>query len=450
MQRDRSRTWSARVLGLSAALMGAGVASAQPSGPPPPIRLTLDEAIARGLAASHRLADLEARHDGADAVASQRHAALLPQVAAQAGYMRTNHVDTFGVALPNAPLKVIYPDVPDNYRTRLDVQYPIYTAGRLDALERAARAEAQASLEDLAAARADLRLEITRAYWALVTAGEALGVVDESLARMDAHVLDVRHQLDAGLVPPDALSSAEAQRSRQRMLTIQARATREIAESDLARLVGLEPGAAVDPAAVFEPPQPEPTAFLSLVADARDHRPERTALTRRIGAATDRVNAASAGVKPVVAAGGGVDYARPNPRIFPRAEEWKPSWDASVNLTWSLFDGGRVHAEVAEASALRRSAQARLADFDNSLTAEVRQRTVDLNASLAAVDAAADAIRAAEDARRAVGDRFKAGVATSTDVLDAQVALLQARLDRVQAVAAARLAEARLARALGR
>jgi len=43
-----------------------------------------------------------------------------------------------------------------------------------------------------------------------------------------------------------------------------------------------------------------------------------------------------------------------------------------------------------------------------------------------------------------------AGVATSTDVLDAQVAVLQAALDRTQAVANARLAEARLARALGR
>ena len=56
--------------------------------------------------------------------------------------------------------------MPDNFRTRLDLQWLIYTGGRLDALERAARAERQASGEDLAAARADLRLEITRAFWA--------------------------------------------------------------------------------------------------------------------------------------------------------------------------------------------------------------------------------------------------------------------------------------------
>ena len=49
-----------------------------------------------------------------------------------------------------------------------------------------------------------------------------------------------------------------------------------------------------------------------------------------------------------------------------------------------------------------------------------------------------------------VGERFAAGVATSTDVLDAQVALLQAELDRTRALASVRLAEARLRAGVGR
>ena len=47
-------------------------------------------------------------------------------------------------------------------------------------------------------------------------------------------------------------------------------------------------------------------------------------------------------------------------------------------------------------------------------------------------------------------ERFLAGVATSADVLDAQVALLQAELDRTQALAGGRIAEARVIRAVGR
>jgi outer membrane protein len=115
-----------------------------------------------------------------------------------------------------------------------------------------------------------------------------------------------------------------------------------------------------------------------------------------------------------------------------------------------LFDGGRTRAETAEASAAARGTRERLAEFDSVLTVEIRQRINELVASRAAIEAATDAVRSATEARRVIGERFAAGVAVSVDVLDAQVALLQAGLDRTQAIATARLAEARLDRALGK
>jgi outer membrane protein TolC len=418
--------------------------------PAAPIVLTREDAIARGLSASHRLAEAVARGEAAEAATLERHAALLPQIAGQAGYTRTNHVDEFGILLPNNQVRIIYPDVPDNYRARLDLQWPIYTAGRLGALERAARSEAAASADDLAAARADLRLEITRAYWALVTAAESVHVVDESVKRVGAHLRDVRNQLNAGLVAPNEVLSVEAQESRQRMLSIQARAMREVAEAELGRLIGVEPGTPIQPVSTLDAPPPESGQTATLVAAARQQRAERAALTRRVDAADERQTAAAAGRKPTIAVGGGLDYARPNPRIFPREAAWRESWDASINVNWPLFDGGRSRAELAGAAAMKRAAGERLAEFDAALAVEVRQRASELDASRAAVDAASDAVRAAAEASRVVGDRFNAGVATSTDRLDAQVAQLQADLDRTQALANARLAEARLARAVGR
>lgn len=426
---------------------------------PSTISLTLEEAITRGLATSHRLAEAAARGEAATAVADARRAAALPAAAAQAGYTRTNHVDTFGILLPNNQLKVIYPDLPDNYRTRLDLQWAIYTSGRLGALERAARAEASAWGDDLNAARADLRLEITRAYWALVTSIESQRVVQQSLTRMDAHLRDVRNQFNAGLVPPNEVSSVEAQESRQRMLSVQARVTRDVAQADLAHLIGTAPGTPIQPVSALEPPAVSDArdattastrAVLAMVDEARVARADRAALAKRVAAADERREAAATGNKPTVGVSGGFDYARPNPRIFPRQAAWRESWDASVSLNWPLFDGGRTRAEVAEAAATKRAAGERLADFDLALAVEVQQRASELESSRAAISAADDAVRSAGEARRVVGDRFGAGVATSTDVLDAQVALLQAELDRTQAVANARLAEARLARALGR
>ena len=415
----------------------------------PRLRLTLDEAIRQGFEASHRLAEAVARGDAVRAVVDERRAGVRPQVSAQAGYVRTNHVDVFGVPLPNSPLRVIYPDVPDNYRTRLDLQWPVYTGGRADALERAARAEAAASADDVALARTELRLDVTRAYWALVTASESQRVVEESLSRVRAHLDAVRRQLDAGLLPPSDVLSVEAQESRQRMLSIQARGAQQVAEAELARLIGA-PGAALDPASALDAP-PAPTAALpDLVEEARRNRAERAALQKRLAASEERQTAAAAASKPTIGLSGGVDYARPNPRIFPRAEAWKSSWDAGVSAVWPLFDGGRVRAEVAEASALTRATRERLAEFDSVLAVEVRQRLSELESSRAAIEAAGESVRSASEARRVIGERFAAGVAASLDVLDAQVALLGAELDRTQVIANTRVAQARLDRAIGR
>ena len=120
-----------------------------------------------------------------------------------------------------------------------------------------------------------------------------------------------------------------------------------------------------------------------------------------------------------------------------------------MNLNWSLFDGGRTRAEMAEAAANQRAAEERLKEFDVTVDADVRERAADLSSAQAAIAAAEVGVRSAEEARRVVADRFSAGVATNTDVIDAQLSLLQAELDRTRAFANVHLAAARLDRATG-
>lgn len=413
-------------------------------------RVTLEDAIARGIANSQRLAELLARREGAEAAEAGRRAAAWPLVALISGYTRTNHVDEFGIAVPGLPPRIIYPDIPDNVRARLDLQWPVYTGGRTGALERAARAEREAAGEDLTAARSDLRLEIARAFWALVTARETEEVVARSLDSMDAHVSDLRARLEQGLIPPNDVLSAEAQRSRARLLAIEAGNARAVADADLRRLLGVEGDGAIEPLAVLAPAPVPSGSAANLVELARNERPERRALASRVEASEARGVAAAAGARPQVAVAGGYDYARPNTHIFPRSREWRDSWDVSVNVSWLLWDGGRRRAEYAEALAGVRGAQFRVADFDRQVAFEVRQRWLEVDSSRAAVTAADDGVRSATEARRVVGERFNAGVAINTDVLDAEIAWLQAGLDRTRALANARLAEARLARAVGR
>ncbi len=417
----------------------------------PVLTLTLAEARARALDASHRLAEVRARAAAAGAVVDAREAAERPILAAQAGYTRTNHVTPYFVPGPIGVLpRVLYPDVPDNYRTRLDVQWPIYTGGRTDALVRAAQAEASAAKAETEVSRADLRLEVTRAFWSVVTARATVLVLEQALSRADSNVGDARARLTAGLVPPNEVASAEAQAARQRMLLVEARNLRDVASADLARLVGADPGQQVEPRATLDDAAAPVPARDKLVAEARGQRGERMAIEQRVTVAQEGRLAAEATRRPQVAVGGGVDYARPNPKIFPRANQWDESWDAGVSVSWSLWDGGRAAAEKAQATHQGEAARQRLLDFDATLDVELRQRSLEIASGEAAISAADEAIRAATEARRVVGERYQAGVIAQSEVLDAELALVQAQLDRTRALANVRLAEARLDRALGR
>ena len=117
-----------------------------------PIRLTVADAVTRGLETSHRLAEIRARQTGAQATVRVAHVSDQPTVSANAGYSRTNHVPIFGF-IQNGVFRILYPDIPDNVVSRVSFAWPIYTAGRTDALERAADAEAKAVGADLDAAR---------------------------------------------------------------------------------------------------------------------------------------------------------------------------------------------------------------------------------------------------------------------------------------------------------
>jgi len=436
---------------ITAALVVGVVGSAAAQGPPT-LPLTLEDALAKAVETSHRLAEARAHETAAQAGVAVRQSAERPTVTASAGYTRTNHVLPFSVPSPSGIPLLVYPDVPNNYTTRLEMRWPIYTGGRTDALERAARAEAEAVGAERRTAQADLRLEVTRAYWALVTARASLDVLEQGVARSQAHVTDANQRFTAGLVPPNEVSSAAAQEARSRMLAIEARTQRDVTSAELARLIGVAPDQPLDPTGDLGRPTPASPGqpIGPLVESARAARHERRALEQRVTVADAQRDAAAAGRLPTIQFLGGVDYARPNPKIFPRADVAQDSWDVGVGATWSLWDGGRTVAEVAQARAVSQAASERLAEFDSQLGVEVRQRALEVESAVASVAAATSGVTAAADARRVVDERYRAGVIAGIEVLDAEYALLQAQLDLTRAQATVRLAEAQLTRALGR
>ncbi len=442
-----------------ALLVALPCAAAQQSSPPPAasgpgpatLHLSLAETIDRARASSPRLGQLRALRDASDAVMHGAKAERLPLVDVTASYTRYSGVPELVAPFPPpAGPTTIFPNLPNSYASRLGVSVPLYTGGRLAQQVVAAGREHDAAEKDLAAGAADLVLDTTAVYWDLVTAIESERVLSEAVASYEAHLKDAGNRKRLGIASHSEFLAVQVERDRAELARLRAANEVEVVGANLSRILGLPTGTRIEPHDPLDGPAPAQEATPDLIGAALAARPERAALKARIDAADARARAARADRRPQARFGAGYDYANPNRRILPPVDRWQDSWDVSVTLSFRVFDGGRTAAAVAQRSAQAEAARQQLDDLERRIRYEVTERALDLKTAAAAVEVAARNVEAAQESRRESADRYRAGLVPSSELLDAEVALLRAGLDRAEAQAKLRLAQVALDRAVGR
>lgn len=436
-----------KLLALAAAGLAAfGAAGAHAE----TLKLSLADALERARTNSPRLAQLDALQDAAAAGRAAAGANERPWVDLSASYMRQSDTPEFAAPLPGLGTTVLYPNLPDVLRSRAAVNAPLYTGGRTPQLVAAADHELAAARKDREAGRADLALETTAAYWSLVTAREGARVLTEAIASYDAHLVDARHRQEAGLAAANEVLAVQVERDRAELDRIVADHGAQLAEANLARLLGLASGISIEPTDGLSSVPPPPAPLDELVQRALDARPERAALAARAQAADARAQAALSGARPQVLLSAGYDFADPNRRFFPLADSWRTSWDAGVFASWTVLDAGRSRAAAAQARAQAAADRAALVDLEQHIRLEVKQRYLDLSTAAAAVATMEQSVGSARENRRVSEERYRAGVSPSSELLDAETALLRAQLAVTEAEAQRHIADAGLARAVGK
>ena len=421
---------------------------------PAPLDLSVEDAVRMGIDHAPRMVDARAKTEAASQNVRALVAMALPSATAQMQYLRWSHVPEFLIPDGAGGLRILYPDIPNNYRGRVEVSAPIYTFGRIKSTVTAARDDVTAAQAGERLAASDVSFEVMRAYWLLATVRENVNVLVQSLARTDAWVGDVQARVDTGLLPPNEVQSARAQRARQQVRLLQAQNDEALAELVLARLIGVPAGTSIRTATPVDRPLPQAVELETLstdqlIARATGQRADHAGLTAQSDGLRQSAKATIANLNPYAMALGVVEPARPNQRFVPPIDAWHTSWTVDLKFVWPFYDGGRSKAQAAALTAQANGVDARRDDLDSAIALEIRQRLLDLRFGRAQIDAASEGVAAAAEARRVVGERFAAGVALSSEVLDAQVALLEAQLERTRLYAALRLTEAQLIHAAG-
>ncbi|MFW5738741.1 MAG: TolC family protein [Myxococcota bacterium] len=420
---------------------------------PQPGGLTADEVALRAVRVAPEVEGAKASADEAREAAARARTQFIPNLDLLASYTRLSDIDRpdLGVG-PGASSGDLFPVILDNYLLRASLTMPVsdYFFTILPRYESAAHMAAVATLR-AEAERENIALQAKQALYQYIRAKASAAVALQSVTLIEQNVRDLEAGLRAGTIPRSDLTQARARLAEARVESLRANGQIDVTEMRLRRLLDLpiERPVVIGEAVATNPP-PLPASQTVLLRTALAQRPEVRAMRKLVAARTESVNAEQGAYLPSLSLSGRVDYANPNPRVFPQQAEFRSSWQATAAVSWSptaLF--GTSH-RVDEARARAAQARADLAALEDGTAIEATDARVAFFVALESIGAARDGVESALTAYHDRSARLRVGEATITQVLEAESSLRQAQLLLVDAYVALRIAQARLEHLVGR
>jgi outer membrane protein TolC len=308
---------------------------------------------------------------------------------------------------------------------------------------RSASQSADAAGLDARQAREEVVLAVTGSYLQLMATAALIEEQRVEVEYAAASYEQARAQADAGNKAP-----IEANRSLVELQTEQQRLRSQVGDMQkqknaLARMIGLPAGADI---AITEKLVAQPgdnLAVEEIVRRAWAERLDLRAAEAQLRAAEEARKAAGAEYLPSATVSGtyGVQGTNPN--------AGNGVFQASASLSIPIFDGGRTHADTAQADAVVSERRAELSSQRAAVELEVRNAYIDLSVANDQVNTAESNRELALSILEQSQDRFAVGVADSVEVVNSQETLASADHDYVSSLFAQNLARIALAHAMG-
>jgi multidrug efflux system outer membrane protein len=370
----------------------------------------------------------------------------MPQVAASASRSRTQVSEVGATPLPPGFDRRV-----SDTRLAVGVSYELDLWGRLRNATQAARADLLASEAARETVRLALTSDVAQGYFAIraldgeiVATRRALDARTESLGIQrkrrdlgDTSAFEYR-QLEAEVAAERAqLPVLELQRAQQEnvLAVLLGRSPREIYEGTLNAGSDSE-----DARTLVVVPSGLPSGLLL-------QRPDLVQAEQNLIAANARIGVARAAYFPDITLTGYLgseSIALSNLFKGPAG-----IWQLAATLTQPIFEGGRIEAGVQAANARERQALAQYEFAVQNAFREVRDALVSQVKARERLDAESERVVALRDAQGLAELRYRNGMTSQLELLDAQRNLLAAEQNQIDALRAHRAALADLFKALG-
>lgn len=286
-------------------------------------------------------------------------------------------------------------------------------------------------------------LEFIIAYFDLLEAGELMKVAQDEVTRYEAHRKDAAARHKAGVVTRNEVLQADVllADSKQRLLT--AENNRTLRSSKVNSILMRPLTESVDPSEIVGH-NLGTVALDQAWAEAEQANPDLRDLAARVRAKEENVSSVRAEYLPTVYVAGGYEYSENQYQVHP------DNWSVIAGVNINLFAGGSTSSRVSMAKAEVLSLRLGREKVLDAVRLDVQAAWLDVQSSTQKVQVAVAAVAQAEENLRLQRLRYKEGVGTSTEVLDAVILMTTAETNAWKANFGVKRAEAALLYTMGR
>lgn len=412
------------------------------------LSITVDEAIQIGLKNSKSLHSSSMRVKASSARVSEVSSSRLPSIRFTGVYTRLSKIDPFTIMMPTGPF-VLSPSILNNYQLKMSLAQPLFTGFRLKSSSEAAEYQLKASEVELTKDGLETAFAVRNAYWSLFKAQEMKKVVDEIVLQMKAHLKDAGNLLAQGMLTNNDVLKLQVQLSDVQLKQLEAANGVQLAQVNLNNTLGIQLVSEVDVKSVPQVQTKSEVELSSLLNKAFDKRGELKAADYRAKASESNVSIAKSRWYPEVSLYGNYYYNRPNQRVFPSKDAFKDTWDAGIMVSMDVWNWLATSHQTDQAEAgLAQSIDA-VGMLKDGISLEVTQNYLNYKQAEQKITITKLTVEQAEENQRITSEKFKNGVALSSDLIDAEVALLSAKTNYTSALVDLELAKAKLDKSIG-
>ena len=319
------------------------------------------------------------------------------------------------------------PIIYERYANGLTVNQLVTDFGRTYQLVKSSNLHAQAAQENVVNTRADVLLNVDRAYFGVLKAQALLSVAQETV-RDRQLVSDQVTELEKNKIKSGLdVSFANVDLAQARLLLIQAQNDLDTSYAQLSAALGYGDQRTFQLTDEPMPPSP-PADFSTLLNQAMQNRPDLISLRLDTSSAHTYATAERDLWFPTISAAGTAGLTPVG------ADQLAPRYAAvGVNVNIPIFNGHLYGALRSEANSRARADDQYVRDLQDSIVRDVRTAWLNANSAFQRLAVADQLLKSATDALDLAQSRYRLGLSSIIEFSQAQLNLTQAQLESASA-----------------